>query len=275
MNRILRLTTITIKPTVMATESTVAPILNAALTIEKRSSTADRMAALPNEDREIRIVSPSEYKEAAASIAEAFREDHIVRYPIDTPDRANWSEEERFNLHRELLEYVTYAHCLRGLVTTIGENYGCVALWMPPGKNMDDWLTILQSGMWRIWFKLSSEGNKRFFDEFLPLLHHTKEEVLGARDPDAWYLVYIGTRPESRGKGYARKLIEHVTKQTDRNGQPCYLESSNDINPIIYGKLGFKVVKKIFLTREEKPLSLDIMVREPVKEQPVKKKRTS
>lgn len=269
MVRTQRLTTIKPAPTIMATPNTIAPILNAGLTIEKQSSAADRIAALPNKDWEIRIVSPSEYKEAAASIAEAFRDDHVVRYPIDTPDRAHWSEEDRFNLHRELLEYVTYAHCLRGLVTTIGENYGCVALWMPPGKNMDDWLTILQSGMWRIWFKLSSEGNKRFFDEFLPLLHHTKEEVLGKRDPDAWYLVYIGTRPESRGKGYARKLIEHVTNQTDVDGQPCYLESSNDINPIIYGKLGFKVVKKIYLTRETEPIPLDVMVREPVvKEKP-------
>ncbi len=82
---------------------------------------------------------------------------------------------------------------------------------MPPGKNMDDWLTILRSGMWRLQFQLSAEGRKRFFEEFLPLLHETKEEVLGERDNQSWYLVYIGTRPESRGKGYAKKLIQHVT----------------------------------------------------------------
>lgn len=255
----------------MAAQSSVAPIINAGLVIEKRSSTADKVAALPGKDTDVRIVSPSEYKEAAASIAESFREDHVVRYPIDTPDRTHWSEAERYALHQQLLEYITYAHCLKGLVTTVGENYGCVALWMPPGKNMDDWLTILQSGMWRIWFKLSSEGNKRFFDEFLPLLHHTKEEVLGPRDAEAWYLVYIGTRTASRGKGYARKLIEHVTKQTDQEGRPCYLESSNDVNPIIYGKLGFKVVKQISLERGKEPLRLDIMVREPVMEEPEKR----
>jgi ribosomal protein S18 acetylase RimI-like enzyme len=258
---------------VMAAHNTGAPMLNAAMVIEKRSSTADQIAALPDKDNDIRIVSPSEYKEAAASLAEAFREDHVVRYPIDTPDRVNWSEEDRYALHRQVLEYVTYAHCLRGLATTVGKNYGCVALWMPPGKNMDDWLTILQSGMWRIWFKLSSEGNKRFFDELLPLLHRTKEEVLGARDPEAWYLLYIGTRPGSTRKGYARKLIEHVTRQADREGRPSYLESSNDINPLIYGKLGFEVVKKIYLKRDPKEvLSIDIMVREPVLERSEREK---
>ena len=196
----------------MAVSAPVAPIMNAGFSIEKRSSMADKVAATTH-DSAIRIVEPSKYKEAAASLAEAFREDHAVRYAIDTPDRAHWTEEERFNLHRQAFEYITYAHCLNGLVTTIGESYGCVALWMPPGKNMDDWFTIFRSGMWRLKFQLSTEGNKRFFEEFLPLLHKTKEEVMADRDDASWYLVYIGTRPESRGKGYARKLIEHVTKK--------------------------------------------------------------
>lgn len=45
---------------------------------------------------------------------------------------------------------------------------------MPPGKNMDDFWTMLRSGMWKLWFKLSSEGRKRYFDEFLPKLHDAK-----------------------------------------------------------------------------------------------------
>lgn len=196
----------------MAVSAPIAPVMNAGITVEKRSSTADKIAAMENSS-EIRIVEPSEYKEAALSLAEAFRDDQAVRYAIDTPDRAHWTEEQRFELHRQALEYVTYAHCLKGLVTTTGENYGCVALWMPPGKHMDDWLTILRSGMWRLQFQLSAEGRKRFFREFLPLLHQTKEEVLGNRDAESWYLVYIGTRANSRGKGYARKLIEHITQK--------------------------------------------------------------
>ena len=45
---------------------------------------------------------------------------------------------------------------------------------MPPGQNMDDFLTIIRSGMWRLSYQLSREGRKRFFDEFLPLLNDTK-----------------------------------------------------------------------------------------------------
>ena len=83
---------------------------------------------------------------------------------------------------------------------------------MPPGQNMDDLCTILRSGMWRLHYRLSAEGKARFFKEFLPLLHDTKAEVLGARDDEAWYLVYIGTKSSARGKGYARKLIEYVAR---------------------------------------------------------------
>jgi hypothetical protein len=191
--------------------SSVGPILDAGISLEKCSSTAEHVSVTTPLESQIRIVPPSEYKAAARCLAEAFAKDHVIRYPVDTPDRAHWTEAKRFDLHRQALEYITYAHCVKGLVTTVGKDYGCVALWMPPGKNMDDWFTILRSGMWRLNFQLSSEGKKRFFDEFLPLMHNTKAEVMGDRDADCWYLVYIGTQTASRGKGYARKLVEHIT----------------------------------------------------------------
>lgn len=128
---------------------------------------------------------------------------------------------------------------------------------------MDDILTIFRSGMWRLNYKLSTEGKKRFFNEFLPLLHDVKASVLGPRDDQAWYLVYIGCRPSARGKGYARKLIDHISAEADAEGRPCYLESSNEVNVKIYGRMGFEVRKQIHLQRAEENITLDIMVREP------------
>ena len=117
--------------------------------------------------------------------------------------------------------------------------------------------------MWRLNYQLSKEGKKRFFTEFLPLLGDTKAQVMGTRDDDSWYLVYIGTRPSGRGKGYARKVIEHVTRMADKAGRACYLESSNIINRKIYGKMGFEMKKNIYLQRAEEQIELDIMIREP------------
>lgn len=75
---------------------------------------------------------------------------------------------------------------------------------------------MFRSGMFTFNWKLSKEGKKRFFDEFLPLLHDTKHEVLDKDEERSWYLVYIGTKADSRGKGYAKALIEDTTKQASR-----------------------------------------------------------
>ena len=81
---------------------------------------------------------------------------------------------------------------------------------------MDDYYTMFRSGMWRLRYKLTTEGAARFFEEFLPKLHEAKHKALGIDDDNSWYLVYIGTRPGSQKKGYAKALIEMVTKHVSR-----------------------------------------------------------
>lgn len=81
---------------------------------------------------------------------------------------------------------------------------------MPPGKEMDDLLTILRSGMWRLYYQLSAEGRKRYYNELLPVLHNAKVETMGDRDSECYYLVYLGTKPSGQRRGYGRKLIEHM-----------------------------------------------------------------
>ena len=77
----------------------------------------------------VRKVTTAEYKPAALALAEAFVKDDVARFVIDTPDRAHWSEQQKWDLHLSVMEYITYAHCTNGLVTTVGPDYSCVALW--------------------------------------------------------------------------------------------------------------------------------------------------
>jgi GNAT superfamily N-acetyltransferase len=67
--------------------------------------------------------------------------------------------------------------------------------------------------MWKLHFRLSPEGRKRLFDDLVPLLDTAKSEVLGERNSKEYYLMYIGTKPSARGKGYARKLLEHMLEK--------------------------------------------------------------
>lgn len=126
--------------------------------------------------------------------------------------------------------------------------------------HMDDYLTVFRSGLWRLYYKLSAEGRQRFFTEFFPLLHHTKASVLGPRDEDSYYLVYLGTKNVARGKGLAKKVINHMIAQADAHGKAMYLESSNVVNLGLYQKLGFEAAKRIVLSRSEKEVAMDIMV---------------
>lgn len=136
---------------------------------------------------------------------------------------------------------------------------------MPPGHDFDDFCCQLRSGLFALRFRFSKEGRLRFFNEFFPLLHQAKHETLGKEDPHTWYLVYIGTKPSSRGKGYAKTLIEHTTREADAENRLCYLESSNVTNLKLYNKLGFRVVgKKAILKRGPKPVEMEIMVRKPI-----------
>lgn len=86
---------------------------------------------------------------------------------------------------------------------------------MPPGSSMDGFRARARGGMqkWNLGPKLSPEGRARFFDEFLPKLHDVKHDVLGEEDSRSWYLVYVGTRPGSRRRGLARRLVEHTLEK--------------------------------------------------------------
>jgi len=76
----------------------------------------------------VRILSISEYKEAALSLAIAFADDDVSNYFLDTDERATWTEAQKWDLHLCIMEYMVVAHVLKGLVTSAGD-YSCIALW--------------------------------------------------------------------------------------------------------------------------------------------------
>ena len=114
--------------------SNVPRIVNAGITIQEPKSNAKSPMASFSDSKssstdKVRVLDKSEYKEAAATLADAFAEDGVVLYPINCADNEHWTAEQKKTLVRQMMEYVTYAHMLKGRVTAIGPNYDCVALW--------------------------------------------------------------------------------------------------------------------------------------------------
>lgn len=160
----------------------------------------------------VRVIGMPECREAALSLAHAFAADGLSLYLVTSDDTTGLSDEDKWRLHVDIMTYIVAAVCLNGIVTTIGPDYEGVALWMPPGKDLDGWWTALRSGLWRLYFQLSTECRRRYYTELLPLLEHTKLDVMAQRGvaDDSYYLLYLGTKPGARCRGYARKLLEHM-----------------------------------------------------------------
>lgn len=77
------------------------------------------------------------------------------------------------------------------------------------------------------------------------LQKRTHDEVW--KDPRGYYFCNVlAVADGMRGMGVGRKLVDVVTDRADREGLPCYLESSKGVpNLKIYAKLGFELVKEI------------------------------
>lgn len=77
----------------------------------------------------VRTVQLSEHIEVGRSIAQAFATDELAHYLLDSDDMMGLSDEDKWKLHVDMMKYIVAAHCISGLVTTIGPDYEGVALW--------------------------------------------------------------------------------------------------------------------------------------------------
>jgi ribosomal protein S18 acetylase RimI-like enzyme len=72
----------------------------------------------------------------------------------------------------------------------------------------------------------------------------TQMESLHPKEPDHWYLGYLGTRGVDQGNGLGSAMLRTVLTQADRDGVAAYLESSCERNLTLYRRHGFEVVEE-------------------------------
>ena len=84
-------------------------------------------------------------------------------------------------------------------------------------------------------------------------------------DPRGYYFLnIIVVLPEARGRGIGRDLVAVVTDQADREGMPCYLESSKDRpNMDIYAAWKFRLMGPMDCDDDGEVCRLFCMIREP------------
>ena len=60
--------------------------------------------------------------------------------------------------------------------------------------------------------------------------------------PNHWYLLLLGVEPKTQGRGLGGRLMAPMLAHADRQGLPCYLETSTPSNLPYYQARGFEVV---------------------------------
>ena len=181
------------------------------------------------------VADPKQYPDAVASLTEAFLEDPVLSYLFE--------DEE----YRPLLLSAFFANRLASrtetdlLLLPSGYEKSAAALWESPEKDSEN--DSSYSGV--IAAVVTVLGEQWISDRLVNLgpLFEAKPET------KHWYLAFIGTRPEARGKGLASALIAEITETCDKDKTPAYLESSNPENVALYEKHGFEVIGEITLKK--------------------------
>lgn len=109
----------------MARDKRVIKIEN----IPKMQEASSSEASATSEVQKVNSEAKIEVKGAALCLGKAFESDDVARYFVDTDDTAGWSDAKKWKLHLQIMKALVKSHAKHGLVTSIGPNYDCVALW--------------------------------------------------------------------------------------------------------------------------------------------------
>jgi GNAT superfamily N-acetyltransferase len=171
------------------------------------------------------VATEADFDAALATIVAAFDEDPLWSWMFPDPERRAGQHATVFGLY---VETALANDC----VWMTDESGSAVAVFTPPGGR-----------------ELSEEAEARlepFMREALGHLAPARLETVerfAAALPDGppfYYLSFLGTRPESRGRGIGMGLLAELGALADREGRPIYLESTNPANTPRYERLGFR-----------------------------------
>lgn len=196
---------------------------------------------------EIIRLEENQIKQATETVVDAFSKDPIFEYIL--PQAIS----KRDKVSRDFSSAnLRYCQPLNHIYTT-PEIKG-IAIWIPPGKYPLNLFRLLQLGFYKIPFLLGLKGLEKFLSVFAPLDKYHEQDMHQLH----WYLLILGVSEAYQGQGIGGLLIQPILEQADKEGLPCYLETSTERAVRFYQKHGFEILRKI-----EAPVQLWTMKRLP------------
>jgi GNAT superfamily N-acetyltransferase len=195
----------------------------------------------------VRAATESDAEAVVATIVAAFSDDPTWAWMFPDPRR-------RPDQHATIFGLYVESALPSGGVWMSDDRASAVAVFTPPGER-----------------ELSEEAEARLEPFVVEALADHAPAVLEtfrrfeAAIPEGrpfYYLSFLGTRPDSRGRGIGMALLGELVAKADDDGRPTYLESTNPANNPRYERLGFK--RQSSFTTPDELHTVTTMWREPV-----------
>jgi ribosomal protein S18 acetylase RimI-like enzyme len=124
-------------------------------------------------------------------------------------------------------------------------NPQCHAVVLPPGKTdlLDvgalGWMDLVfRRGLHKMFWYSGMKPWKVFWKHLLAPTESAKAATFAAKE-DYYYIFFISTADEHRGKGLAHALISDLQARAQEEGKPIWLESSSQGSRKLYLRCGF------------------------------------
>ena len=180
-------------------------------------------------------LQPPQFDVATDLLCAAFADDPLFNYlvPADVGDR----QAVMAYLFRLLLLCGSGGGHSYTLIDDQTQALKGVSIWLPPGQRVG-LIDMLAAGLYELPFRLPWQYLPRWRAALdLDHLHHQ------AMPQPHWYLMLLAVSPSYQRQGVGHSLIQPVLDQSDRQGQPCYVETSTADAVRFYQRHGFEVVK--------------------------------
>jgi len=180
-------------------------------------------------------------RSAAKLLSEEFVDDPVIRYMLDS-----MSSEKRAAYFLRYFEILLSAAALNSARFDEADGWSSCAVWMPPGRRVDNPATLLPAGLISILWNIGIQGCRRMLLEFGPQSDDAKAKGL-KNGEKYYYLFFIATKKEKRGKGLSTALIKRYQAIATEKGTPIWLEATTSYSRDIYKKIGFEIVSEMVL----------------------------
>lgn len=190
---------------------------------------------MPNDASPVRNATAADSAAISHTLALAFHDDPVKAHLIGGRSVSAQKVTPFFTAFQKI--QLPHGH----VYTTHGHE--AAALWAPPGQ-------------WKIPFSQVVRNTPTFLKLYgwrlapnLGVLS-TLEKAHEAQAPEPhYYLEFLGTHPDHRGKGFAAALMQPMMDRADEEGVGMYLENSKEQNKAFYGRFGFEVRREITLRK--------------------------